>query len=795
MVEYNDPMLMDALGSPIIPDTNDVESMMEAYKRLQRYNQGSQESKPVTQTIKTDPETGEQTVTISGSAKDLGPGNPMTPTVVPGIQNRPVAPRPIDAYNRFTQQMESGANPNIGYHNPAKSSAYGAYGITAPQYQEIQRANPAFAGRDITSLSPEEQGAANMTSRDVYARQLAAKGVEPTEENIRMAHLLGAGGANQYLKSGTFNPAAVAANGGEDQLRRMVEQRRAGPVAPGAQPMPMIAGTASSDVGLTPTEQAIAQMNRTPQPETPQWQQAILAAGNDPRKLAMVMAGDFPDEAKTLAQNLIVQSSLDQKQKLDATKTLENFATGNISGRDIDKLIQSKGEQGSYVKAVLFAHLGLNDLAKAEQAKLGNPVIGKAMIGNKSYLTESKGGVVINAYDDKGTAVTPETLATLNAEPTDTRIHSSTQMYDPVTRQYVTKQELASGQQRYMAGGKPFTGDATGLVDAQQYNAQENRRVNGAYANLAKLTAVPTDEQKFSALRQAGVPPERIEEELGYPPGTLRRQQSQTRPGVVPTGPTMPQTAPSRAPAAPVAPGAAQQAPVPQTRTQPAPTSTTLATAQAELYEPPVQRPGESNEVYKKRLSEYDRFVKSKQGLAEKFVENAPTIQQTLSNIRQGYDAVVKNEVNLGPSLGMDGAGPLPKVQQFFGEMIGTDESANTVLVRSLMNRQGLEGLKQAMGPQISNFDVQSWMANNPIKENSPPEKIAEYLQKLHNEIQQKAEQSKANAVRLGYMPDNYDLGNPITKSEKPAKSKEKSKDKPKDKPQGKGTKDDPIKL
>jgi len=789
MAEYNDPMLMDLLGNPTLPDTNSLESMMEAYKRLQRFNKGSEESKPVTQTIKTDPDTGEQTVTISGSAEDLGPGNRMTPTVLPAARPR-MAP---DAYNEFTRQMESGANPNIGYHDPRRSTAYGAYGITAPQYAEIQRANPAFAGREITSLSPEEQGAANMTSRDVYARQLAAKGVEPTEENIRMAHLLGAGGASQYLRSGTFNPEAIAANQGEENLRRMVEQRRRGPVAPsapGMQPSPMIAGTASSDVGLTPTEQAIAQMSRTPgynpAPQTPQWQQAILAAGNDPRKLASVMAGDFPDEAKTLAQNLIVQNSLDQKHRLDATKTLQNFATGDMSARDIDRLIKSKGEDGSYVKAVLFAQLGLNDLAKAEQAKIGNPVVAKAMIDNQPYLTESKGGVVINAYDAAGKAASPETLARLNAEPTDTRIHSTTQMFDPVSRQFVTKQELASGQQRYMSGGKPFTGDSTALVDAQQYNAQENRRVNGAYSNLAKLTAVPTDEQKFAALRQAGVPPERIEEELGLPPGTLRRPQPQGRPAVVPTGPTTPQMAPGRGPVAPTA-----MEPPAQTRPQPQPAPTTLATASAELYEPPVQRPGEPNEVYKKRLAEYDRFVKSKQGLAEKFVENAPTIQQTLANIRQGHDAVVQNQVNLGPSLGMSGAGPLPKVQQFFGEMIGSDESANTTLVRSLMNRNGLEGLKQSMGPQISNFDVQSWMANNPIKENSPPEKIAEYLEKLHNELLQKAEQSKANAVRLNYMPDIYDLGKPITREEKSSKSKEKSKDKP----QGKGTKNDPIRL
>ena len=44
-------------------------------------------ARPVTQTIKTDPATGEQTMTISGSPQDLSAANPLTPTVV-----NPVSP-------------------------------------------------------------------------------------------------------------------------------------------------------------------------------------------------------------------------------------------------------------------------------------------------------------------------------------------------------------------------------------------------------------------------------------------------------------------------------------------------------------------------------------------------------------------------------------------------------------------------------------------------------------------------------------------------------------------------------
>ena len=189
----------DALLQEQMPGV-DIAALKESIRKSQREKEGN--VTPVTQTIKTDPVTGEQTMTVSGSVEDLSPKNPLAPTVTPGLQNRPPPPavpvNPADAYNRYTQQMESGANPNIGYHNPEKSTAYGAYGITQPQYQEIQKQNPAFANRPITSLNPQEQAQANTTSRDVYAQQLRAKGVEPTEENLRMAHLLGAGGTSQY---------------------------------------------------------------------------------------------------------------------------------------------------------------------------------------------------------------------------------------------------------------------------------------------------------------------------------------------------------------------------------------------------------------------------------------------------------------------------------------------------------------------------------------------------------------------------------------------------------------------
>ena len=133
-----------------------------------------------------------------------------------------------------------------------------------------------------------------------------------------------------------------------------------------------------------------------------------------------------------------------------------------------------------------------------------------------------------------------------------------------------------------------------------------------------------------------------------------------------------------------------------------------------------------------------------------------------MTKFREGIDVIDRNEHNLGPNFSLSGALPLPKVQQFFGEQFGTDESANTAMLRSLITRGGLEGIKNYMGPAISNFDVQTWMKNNPISESSPPAAIKSWLAKTHNAMLDQAESQRANAVKQGFVEPSFRLGNRI---------------------------------
>jgi hypothetical protein len=66
------------------------------------------------------------------------------------------------------------------------------------------------------------------------------------------------------------------------------------------------------------------------------------------------------------------------------------------------------------------------------------------------------------------------------------------------------------------------------------------------------------------------------------------------------------------------------------------------------------------------------------------------------------------------------------------------------------------------MGPAISNFDVETWMKNNPITETSSPAAIKTWLTKTHNAMLDAAEMQRKNAVSQGMLEPSFTLGGKI---------------------------------
>ena len=107
-----------------------------------------------------------------------------------------------------------------------KSSASGAYGITAPAYTDIQKNDPYFAGKAQNQLTPQEQDrAANVYHSNVLTPRLTQLGIQPTEQNLQLSHFLGADGAANFLKTGQISPEAAAANGGVAKATKIAQER------------------------------------------------------------------------------------------------------------------------------------------------------------------------------------------------------------------------------------------------------------------------------------------------------------------------------------------------------------------------------------------------------------------------------------------------------------------------------------------------------------------------------------------------------------------------------------------
>ena len=296
--------------------------------------------------------------------------------------------RPVQDYLQYVRQNESGGNYNIGYHYPPNaqgqrtSTAYGAYGITAPAYQDIQAADPYFQGRDISTLTPEDQDRAAQVYRQVQERQLIAKGQEPTEANLRGAQYAGAGGLSQFNRTGQapgfVNPAilqqrmegAVApASGAAVQPGRqlsMAEQAHQQEMAPTAPAAP----TPPSPYELTaPTGQGlqVPGVPTTPQPAVEPYIQAYQSKQDDILGLLPIAQDpNAPEFIRRRASDRAAELNINQREEQKAKEKI-----AQMNSNEIGRALQSKDKEGSWIKAILFGILGMENSQKEEAYKLG----------------------------------------------------------------------------------------------------------------------------------------------------------------------------------------------------------------------------------------------------------------------------------------------------------------------------------------------------------------------------------------------------------------------------------------
>jgi hypothetical protein len=399
----------------------------------------------------------------------------MAKPTEPVAKAAPVAPV-APSYAQTIGQQESGNNPNIGYHykpneqGQRASSAYGQFGITSAAWQDARKVDPNLP-EDITQATPEDQSKALNVITDLNKKQLGRHNIEPTEQNLRLAHFLGATGAANYLNNDTISPAAAKANGGEARVRHIIGNMMKGnPVAvSGASQQP--SGAMSPDQAPVPNSQPgtpVPTYDNTPPAEPYKNEYAQINEG-DPINILALTKHDNPaiaSAAKAKAYDLLKTGTLKQ----DAQATVDNA----LAKQQIPKF-NEKTEEGSYIKAYLFARLGLNDLAQQEQEKISpTKQTMPVMLGNDHYAaTYNKNGQLLYAYGEDGKPVDDATMAKIAANSYNSKTAAQhAQVYaDPtgkVKGTYVLEtRPNAAPVYKEIGTGRIATGDEAAAMKAQ----------------------------------------------------------------------------------------------------------------------------------------------------------------------------------------------------------------------------------------------------------------------------------------------------------------------------------------
>ena len=413
---------------------------------------------------------------------------PPPPVVTPQMQPVPAG----SDYNARVAQMESGGNPNIGFHDPKKSSAYGKYGITDRAWQSIQQSNPALRGIDKTQATPEQMEMAMNTLTQNNGRALQQFGVPVNPNTLAAAHFIGARGLANYLRDGTISEKAARVNGGYDKTRRIIESRLAGipisqvspgtgrpetrsiagevapvaPVAPGAvnpngDPNPaavITPGTGSYPVAnvditgqapVAPSGSAGAQADQVYQGADTTAAAPAPSAGvssaeaiqryqdlqNDPIGLfALREDSTVPEFIRKRAGDRVADLLQQQKRTGEATQAVQNMvASGDTAGMARVMASGGKDEFKVLMRSMFLRMMGANKAADEELSKIGygnSAEIGINAKGQRASIERDAAGRVIGGTTEDGTALTAAQAIGYSGSSKDKGVAGQTRVRD-----------------------------------------------------------------------------------------------------------------------------------------------------------------------------------------------------------------------------------------------------------------------------------------------------------------------------------------------------------------------------
>jgi hypothetical protein len=437
---------------------------------------------PVKQTITYNPD-GSQEMTIKGTPEALSAANPNTPTVT-----APIAPD--QTYGRMLQ-AESG-NRDFDRQGRPVTSPKGA--MFASQVMPATARQPGFGIRPAAAQTPDEYNRVGREYFDAMRRQF------PGDEAAAIAaYNAGPGRVQQNIRAnqGQMNVAQLpretqqylqrvqggAAQPSQAQQAQAVQQPQPDSVindqvAAFEARQPYSLATGQSSIGLQAPQAAAPAIDTRAfdfyqrNQDNPQ---ALISMGFSD-------APGMPDFLKDRMKNRAAELIQQQREETAAKQAIPN-----MSESDIARALREKTTGGSYLKAVLFGMLGMEQSAMAEAAKLG---IGKETLtqinGQPALVKLAANGTPIEGYNAAtGAKLKPEELVTAaQFGTTKLNIVGGTYVNDTTGEvgRVVTDERSATSYVQTDTGRKPMAGfrpqSSTGSLDAQRVAQVQRQNID-----------------------------------------------------------------------------------------------------------------------------------------------------------------------------------------------------------------------------------------------------------------------------------------------------------------------------
>ena len=561
-------------------------------------------------------------------------------------QPQPVAPQaqpyqppqaPQGVFGRMIQ-AESGGQQN-GPNGQILTSPKGALGIA-----QIMPSTAAQPGYGIKPATPQElatpegnmlfgqryfEGMYNKFGQDPEKAAAAYNAGPGTIEKAMQAAAMRGGTWKDYIPEETKKYLAKVTPAGEEATKKYG-------------PMLASANNVMTDSTMSPEEQVIHHM--------------VLNSGDVNALGTGTYAGDHLIDPATKKAYADQHAAVLQKNKLEKEAEVKAQKIVMDGGVGLQRALKDDSEEGSYLKAYLFHRLGLNDLAKNEQQKLGaGDQWAQTMVnGAPAWVKFNGQGAPVKGYNAEGELTGKELINTLNMKGVT---QHTGKMQDVTTGKIYYEQTTPMGPRLVDNQGQIYSGDSANLraygigsdvatKNIIQLQTLRNRLLNEPQIDQAKFLAKFNAEngtnytlpQVINSQAPMTAAPNQAPVTGGQPapaapqPGAVERVQ-QGGNAVIPTqgGAVAPQAPAPQAPVSgPAVPG---QAPVQAAPVQgPSPTPGIPGTKA-----PPVPQPGEAPAAFAARKKLYDAEmakVAAEVGeLKTKFPDYQAQVDKTLTTI------------------------------------------------------------------------------------------------------------------------------------------------------------------